>query len=130
MIPGRTPRPQPNRRSDDQPNIRAGHAYGVVVGLPAGGKPRRVLVAMKASRAAARRHLPGSPFGAPAPAPPAETFTVCDQVTHDTYGLGVANAVFLKNAPLIDKWNREGLINSKVDYGTAKNAWLHQNAAF
>jgi arabinogalactan oligomer / maltooligosaccharide transport system substrate-binding protein len=44
--------------------------------------------------------------------------------------LGVANPIFLKNAPLIDKWNREGLINSKVDYGTAKNAWLHQNAAF
>jgi arabinogalactan oligomer/maltooligosaccharide transport system substrate-binding protein len=44
--------------------------------------------------------------------------------------LGVANAVFLKNAPLIDKWNREGLINSKVDYGTAKNAFLKQQAAF
>jgi len=44
--------------------------------------------------------------------------------------LGVASKAFLKNATLIDKWNREGLINSKVDYGTAKNAWLHQNAAF
>jgi arabinogalactan oligomer/maltooligosaccharide transport system substrate-binding protein len=44
--------------------------------------------------------------------------------------LGLATKVFLKNAPLIDKWNREGLINSKVDYGTAKNAWLKQNAAF
>jgi maltose-binding protein MalE len=44
--------------------------------------------------------------------------------------LGVANAAFLKNAPLIDKWNREGLINSKVDYGTAKNAWLKGQAAF
>ncbi len=44
--------------------------------------------------------------------------------------LGVANRVFLKNAPLIDRWNREGLINSKVDYGTAKNAWLQQKAAF
>src|SRR6266516_6320818 len=44
--------------------------------------------------------------------------------------LGVANKVFLKNASLIDKWNREGLINSKVDYGTAKNAWLKQQAAF
>ena len=49
---------------------------------------RRMMVAMKASRAAARRHLPGSPFGAPAPAPPAETFAVQDQVTHDSYGLG------------------------------------------
>jgi arabinogalactan oligomer/maltooligosaccharide transport system substrate-binding protein len=44
--------------------------------------------------------------------------------------LGVANPVFLRNTPLIDKWNREGLINSKVDYGTAKNAWLKQKAAF
>jgi arabinogalactan oligomer/maltooligosaccharide transport system substrate-binding protein len=44
--------------------------------------------------------------------------------------LGVANKVFLKNAPLIDKWNRSGLINSKVDYGTAKNAWLQRKAAF
>ena len=44
--------------------------------------------------------------------------------------VGVANPRFLKNAPLIDKWNREGLINSKVDYGTAKNAFLKQNAAF
>ena len=44
--------------------------------------------------------------------------------------LGVANKAFLNNAALIDKWNREGLINSKVDYGTAKNAWLKGNAAF
>lgn len=44
--------------------------------------------------------------------------------------IGVANKVFLGNAKLIDKWNREGLINSKVDYGTAKNAWLKQKAAF
>ena len=27
----------------------------------------------------------------------------------------MANPKFLKNAPLIDKWNKEGLINSKVD---------------
>jgi len=44
--------------------------------------------------------------------------------------LGIDNKVFLKNASLIDKWNREGLINSKIDYGTAKNAWLKQKAAF
>jgi hypothetical protein len=48
-----------------------------------------MMVAMKASRAAARRHLPGSPFSPPAPAPPAETFAVHDQVTHDKYGLGI-----------------------------------------
>ena len=48
-----------------------------------------MMVSMKAPRAAARRHLPGSPFNPPAPAPPAETFAVHDQVTHDKYGLGV-----------------------------------------
>jgi arabinogalactan oligomer/maltooligosaccharide transport system substrate-binding protein len=44
--------------------------------------------------------------------------------------LGVANKVFLKNASLIDRWNREGLIDSKVDYGQAKNAFLDKKAAF
>ena len=48
---------------------------------------------MKAPRAAARRHLPGSPFAPPAPAPPAEIFDVDDQVTHDKYGLGVVLGV-------------------------------------
>ena len=48
-----------------------------------------MMVAMKGPRAAARRHLPGSPFKAPALVRPAETFAVDDQVTHDTYGLGV-----------------------------------------
>jgi hypothetical protein len=45
--------------------------------------------AMKAPRLAARRHLPGSPFNAPAPAVPAQMLAVRDQVTHDKYGLGV-----------------------------------------
>jgi maltose-binding protein MalE len=44
--------------------------------------------------------------------------------------IGVANPKFIKNAPLIDKWSREGLINSKIDYGTAKNAFLKGTAAF
>jgi arabinogalactan oligomer / maltooligosaccharide transport system substrate-binding protein len=48
----------------------------------------------------------------------------------NAHKIGVANAKFLKNASLIDKWNREGLINSKVDYGTAKDAFLKQKAAF
>lgn len=47
------------------------------------------MVPMKAPRAAARRHLPTSPFAPPPPPPPAETFAVQDQVTHDKYGLGV-----------------------------------------
>jgi hypothetical protein len=58
--------------------------------------------AMKASRAAARRYLPGSPFNAPVPvALPAETYAVHDQVTHDTYGLGVILAV-QDHAVLVD----------------------------
>jgi arabinogalactan oligomer / maltooligosaccharide transport system substrate-binding protein len=44
--------------------------------------------------------------------------------------IGVANPVFLKNAPMIDRWDRLGLINSKVNYDTAKNAFLKGNAAF
>jgi hypothetical protein len=44
----------------------------------AGGRPLgregRMMVPMKAPRAAAQRRLPGSPFAPPAPAPPAETF--------------------------------------------------------
>ncbi len=50
-----------------------------------------MIVVMKAPRAAARRHLP--PFKPPAPVPPAETFAVHDQVTHDRYGLGVVLGV-------------------------------------
>ena len=60
-----------------------------------------MMVAMKASHAAARRYLPGSPFSAPAPAAPAETFAVNDQVTHDTYGLGVILGVE-NHAVLVD----------------------------
>ncbi len=48
-----------------------------------------MIVAMKAPRSADRRYLPGSPFKAPVPVRPAETFAVGDQVTHDAYGLGV-----------------------------------------
>jgi arabinogalactan oligomer/maltooligosaccharide transport system substrate-binding protein len=44
--------------------------------------------------------------------------------------IGVANSTFMKNAPLIDKWNREGLINSKINYDVAKNAFVKGNAAY
>jgi hypothetical protein len=60
-----------------------------------------MIVAMKAPRAAARRHLPTSPFKPPEPAPPAETFTTGDQVTHDKYGLGVVLGVE-EHAVLVD----------------------------
>jgi arabinogalactan oligomer/maltooligosaccharide transport system substrate-binding protein len=48
----------------------------------------------------------------------------------DPSDIGVASPSFLKNAALIDKWNKEGLINSKVDYSTAQNAFLKGQAAF
>jgi maltose-binding protein MalE len=48
----------------------------------------------------------------------------------DPSDIGVANPKFLKNASLIDKWNKEGLINSKVDSSTAQNAFLKKQAAF
>ena len=48
----------------------------------------------------------------------------------DPSNIGVANPVFIKNSPLIDKWNKEGLINAKVDGSTAQNAFLKQQAAF
>jgi hypothetical protein len=75
--------------------------------VAAGGRPRwpgqgrRMMVAMKAPRATTRRYLPGSPFTPPAPVPPAETFAVHDQVTHDKYGLGVILGVE-EHAVLVD----------------------------
>ena len=48
----------------------------------------------------------------------------------DPSDIGVTNRTFASNSSLIDKWNREGLVNSKVDYATAKNAFLNKQAAF
>jgi arabinogalactan oligomer/maltooligosaccharide transport system substrate-binding protein len=48
----------------------------------------------------------------------------------DPSNIGVANPKFLKNAPLIDKWNKEGLVNSQVTSGTAQSAFLGKHAAF
>src|SRR5215470_9650018 len=66
------------------------------------GRGRRMMVAMKPPRAETRRYLPTSPFKPPAPAPPAETFAVHDQVTHDKYGLGVILGVEDGVAVLVD----------------------------
>jgi maltose-binding protein MalE len=41
----------------------------------------------------------------------------------DPSNIGVANTAFLKHSRLIDRWNREGLINSKVDYATCDSAF-------
>jgi arabinogalactan oligomer / maltooligosaccharide transport system substrate-binding protein len=48
----------------------------------------------------------------------------------DPSDIGVANPTFLKNAHLIDKWNKEGLISSKVDSSAAQDAFLKGKAAF
>lgn len=48
----------------------------------------------------------------------------------DPSDIGVANPRFLKNAHLIDKWNKEGLITSALDFSTALNAFLKKQAAF
>jgi arabinogalactan oligomer / maltooligosaccharide transport system substrate-binding protein len=42
----------------------------------------------------------------------------------DPSDIGVANAKFLKNAALIDKWNKEGLIRSQVTADNAKALFL------
>ena len=45
-------------------------------------------------------------------------------------GLGIANVRFLKNAPLIDKWNKEGLINAKISSSDSTQLFTSQKAAF
>jgi arabinogalactan oligomer / maltooligosaccharide transport system substrate-binding protein len=48
----------------------------------------------------------------------------------DPSDIGVANGAFIKNAKLIDKWNKEGLINSKTDYSTCDTAFTKGLAPF
>jgi arabinogalactan oligomer / maltooligosaccharide transport system substrate-binding protein len=48
----------------------------------------------------------------------------------DPSNIGVASKNLLKNAKLVDKWNKEGLVNSAVDSSTAQNAFLKKQAAF
>jgi maltose-binding protein MalE len=48
----------------------------------------------------------------------------------DPSDIGVANARFLRNAPLIDKWNREGLIRSQVNDSIAKDLFLKGRVAY
>ena len=44
--------------------------------------------------------------------------------------IGLRNARFLRNAPMIDRWNRTGLISAKVDGDAAKAAFLAKRAAY
>jgi maltose-binding protein MalE len=48
----------------------------------------------------------------------------------DASDIGVANKTFLSNAAMIDSWNRSGFLNSKIDYGVAKDSFLKGKAAF
>ena len=48
----------------------------------------------------------------------------------DPSDIGVANPKFLRNAPLIDKWNKEGLIRSQVNDSIAKDLFLKGRVAY
>jgi len=48
----------------------------------------------------------------------------------DPSDIGVANPKFLKNASLIDKWNKEGLIRSQVNDSIAKDLFLKGKVAY
>jgi arabinogalactan oligomer / maltooligosaccharide transport system substrate-binding protein len=48
----------------------------------------------------------------------------------DPKDIGIASPTLLKNSKLIDKWNKEGLISSKVDSGAAQNAFIKGQSAF
>lgn len=48
----------------------------------------------------------------------------------DPSDIGVANRTFLRNAPLIDKWNKEALIRSQVNDSIAKELFLKGKVAY
>lgn len=48
----------------------------------------------------------------------------------DPSNIGLANAKFMKNATLIDQWNRIGLIRSSVDSSIAQDLFLKGKTAF
>jgi len=48
----------------------------------------------------------------------------------DPSDIGIANPKFLKNASLVDKWNKEGLIRSQVDANIAKDLFLKGKVAY
>ncbi len=61
---------------------------------------------MKPTRAVSRRFLPSSPFAPPPALPPAEQYSVQDQVTHDTYGLGRVISIEEDTALAVDFGSR------------------------
>jgi arabinogalactan oligomer/maltooligosaccharide transport system substrate-binding protein len=48
----------------------------------------------------------------------------------DPSDIGVANRTFLRNATLIDKWNKEGLIRSQVQWDTARDLFTKGQVAY
>jgi arabinogalactan oligomer/maltooligosaccharide transport system substrate-binding protein len=48
----------------------------------------------------------------------------------DVKNVGLDNPTFRRNENLINQWNSTGLINSKVDYGVAKDAFVAGKAPF
>jgi arabinogalactan oligomer/maltooligosaccharide transport system substrate-binding protein len=48
----------------------------------------------------------------------------------DPSNIGLSNAKFLKNATMIDQWNRAGLIRSSVDSSIAQDLFLKSKTAF
>jgi hypothetical protein len=70
---------------------------------------------VKPPRAAARRHLPTSPFKPPVETPPLEQFAVNDRVNHDKFGLGVVIGVEEEVAVLVDFKPRKERITAPYD---------------
>jgi maltose-binding protein MalE len=48
----------------------------------------------------------------------------------DPSNIGVANPTFIKNSKLVDKWNKEGLISSKVGYSDCDTAFTKSQTPF
>jgi len=48
----------------------------------------------------------------------------------DPSNIGLNNKKFIANSPLVDKWNKEGLLSSKVDDSAAKNLWATKKVAY
>jgi maltose-binding protein MalE len=48
----------------------------------------------------------------------------------DASDIGIANSKFLKNAALIDKWNKEGLVRSQVQWDTARSLFTSGKVAY
>ena len=48
----------------------------------------------------------------------------------DPSAIGVANPKFLKNAGMIDTWNKDGLIRSSVDSSISKDLFLKGKTAY